>query len=148
MNLNGKTTLDEIVVMTESARSNGKFPSLARLKYLNGGDVNESTALVLLMLDSITSFYGAEWSQQQMASAAETITNTYYILTPIDLKAIVQRSLSGQFGEVYGKLSPNVLIQWIKHYCEMRGNAYQEYNDRKHSDFTIMKNTFTPNWGC
>lgn len=87
-------------------------------------------AVLVKALSEIYLFYGADEvsAVRQIQQLLIAIDQRYWHLTPYDIQLFAERAMAGDYGKVYGKLSPAVLSEWLKDYCRERDEEIVSFN--------------------
>jgi len=109
----GLTTLkrDEPEVFINHIRS-----EMIKIAKMTGNDDVMDGDVIVLIADSLLDIYGN-------------------FLTLPDISYAVQKGISGQFGKVYGKINPMMILEWIKMYEEDKIRRIEELRIKEAEQF-------------
>jgi len=67
---------------------------------------------LIVLCDSLTSFMGEKWSDDQMTDVAKMLYENYFYIRSADWVYFAKKAKSLHFGKVYGKFTPAMLMDW------------------------------------
>ena len=114
------------------------FGTLSRNK-----GIKFSQSVLIFWLINLNEFiYGNDKGKaltlQQIEMTAEVLMNRYEVknITITDLSLIFRKAFSGEYGKLYGRLRPDIIIDWFISYfndrCQVaEHNSIQEHQKRK-----------------
>lgn len=83
---------------------------------------------ILSMLKDVTIFYDVTWQPEAELKVIDSIISIYWHLKIEELAYIFRNGIDGVYGQVYGKLSPATVLQWISGYDAERDAFYVDRN--------------------
>lgn len=91
-------------------------PALTTLVYRVDGVVKKDNCykFLIFVISDIVLFFGEKWTDEQLYACAKLIYENYYYFRISDWAIFCKRAKSSMFGKVYGKLNPNVIMNWAE----------------------------------
>lgn len=89
---------------------------------------------VAAQLNNFLNFIGCDWNNAQKQDVVELICNNYANLTAEQWKLFYVKAKTGAFGDIYGKLSPILLMKWINTFaaeCDYANEQFRIKQDRE-----------------
>ena len=113
------------------------IPTFGKLSRTKGGKFSES--VMIFWLINLNEFiYGNDKAKaltlKQIEMTAEILIERYEVknLTITDLSLIFRKAFSGEYGKLYGRLRPDIIIDWFLTYFEERVNVAEHISIQKH----------------
>jgi hypothetical protein len=99
------------------------------ISILNKGEGNTANGVKVFSaaLISIGEFLGLEWSKSQFQQVASLMFSAYHYWTLAELKHFLLKTKLGDFGKVYGKFSPAMLMEYAGTYNDELLEARASY---------------------
>ena len=119
----------------------------------NVGEI-KTRALVIYAISDIAEFLNVNGTMNamQIGQTAQFILDDYSWLTIDDMKLCFTLAKKGAFGQVYGRLKKQVILEWFRQYETQRVKAadevsYQEHQSLKESnratrDIDLLKTVY------
>lgn len=95
-------------------------PTLATVRLYHGEE--KSIAAIQAIFMFLDDFLGEKsgLTEAQNIILSKQIMADYYYLSIADLKLFLKKALDGQYGDIYGRLNPNVIMGWLRRYVDDR----------------------------
>ncbi|MCK5908169.1 MAG: hypothetical protein KAG37_11275, partial [Flavobacteriales bacterium] len=113
------------------------IPTFGKLTRTKGNKFVES--VIIFWLINLNEFiYGNDKAKaltlKQIEMTAEILIERYEVknLTITDLSLIFRKAFSGEYGKLYGRLRPDIIIDWFLSYFEERLNVAEHISVQKH----------------
>lgn len=92
-------------------------------------------SIICMMLD----YYGVEWQKIQIRETAELWAKEYYWMHIAEIKHFLTKCKVGDYGKIFGKLSPSTIMDWLQSYASeslnTRASMYvQEHEKHKYRE--------------
>lgn len=105
---------------------NPELPSIANITS-EIGEV-KMIALMVKWINSFVNFYSSNGTMDayQIGDTISLIREEYPHYTPMDFKLFFKMAKKGYFGQIYGRMDGEVIMQWLRKYDTHRDTAAQD----------------------
>ncbi len=113
------------------------IPTFGKLIRKKGNKFAEN--VIIFWLINLNEFiYGNDKAKaltlKQLEMTAEVLTNRYEVknMTITDLSLIFRKAFSGEYGKLYGRLRPDIIIDWFISYFDERCQVAEHLSIQQH----------------
>jgi len=113
------------------------IPTFGKLIREKGNKFSES--VIIFWLINLNEFiYGNDKAKaltlKQLEMTAEVLINRYEVknITITDLSLIFRKAFSGEYGKLYGRLRPDIIIDWFISYFDERCQVAEHHSIQQH----------------
>lgn len=88
--------------------------------------------LILHITDQFNLKSEMNLNARQIETTAEMIVNNYPYLYLEDISVCFHNALAGEYGKVYDRLDPSMILEWVRLYNQFRTELIQAKNESRH----------------
>ena len=126
-----------IAAKTPTAALVEKSPTIATVKKYWGE--TKMKAVVKYFIESVSSCLnvGKGLNEFQVEIAADMVFESYYYYKISEIKLVFKKGLKGDFGTLYDRLDPQIIMDWFRQYDELRTGVkeYARMQEQKETAF-------------
>ena len=99
------------------------------------GDEVTIKILTVLIVDAVLFFnVGKTMNPEQVKDTSEMILDEFVEITPADLKLCFNKAKKGEYGHVFDRIDGQVILNWIRQYCDDKISYFINKNERAHNN--------------